>query len=345
MDHLTKAFVLFSFGFAILAGLGDALDKKGGAAGVSQAAESPSSDEGRDDSPQTPTLGSSYAGLAEKPLSEPVRPSITKAPVSTDGTYAQVCASFDPIAHPEQVIDILEYASATTGTPVDVLYAVWQKETGFLHGDGRLSGGCDLKSELARRDAAAGTRHWSAMLAMADALGWKQRYGENLERMTCSCPAIIKETGLPNGFGGCCGPFQFSGDEVAHRYAIPLKLDPMRFCDGALIAGWELKAHSDNAFKPDSSWGKSGRGGAILAGNPGYTREQAGWQAAMSRYYGGDTGGIYGRTAVAKWKQFHAWYEQDKSQPGFLVAKILGLGNTQYSLRKLRAERVTYASK
>lgn len=323
MTDLIKAAILFFFGFVILANLGDML---------------------ADDRDPIPAEAEAPAATLhpkeEMPELETVEE--TTEPVVRDGTYAQACSRFDPVARPEEVIDILEYASETTGTPVDVLYAVWQKETGYLHGDGRLSGGCDLKTELAIRDRAAGTRHWSAMLAMAEAFGWKERYGEDLERMTCSCPGKDKETGERKGYGGCCGPFQFSGDEVAHQYAIPLKLDPMRFCDGALIAGWELKKHHDNAFKARK--GRLSRGDRVMAQFRYSDREHAAWHASMSRYYGGDEGGVYGRTAVVKWKQFHAWYLQDREQPGFLVGKILGLSNTRYSLRKLRAARLTFAS-
>jgi len=332
LAHLLKAFILFVFGFAILANLGDALEKNGAKASSNvKGAVSASfvSEAAVDAYP-------GHAIMAERPAERPLQE--TRA-VVREGSYAQVCASFDPIARPEEIIDILEYASETTGTPVDVLYAVWQKETGYLHGDGRMSGGCDLKTELARRDVDARTRHWDAMIAMAEPFGWKERYGENLERMTCSCP---KER-VKGQYGGCCGPFQFSGAEIAHQYAIPLNLDPMTFCGGALIAGWELKKHHDNAFKPDRRWGKTGRGGAIMAEDPGYSREEAAWRAAMSRYYGGDTGGIYGRTAVTKWKQFHAWYLQDQTQPGYLVGKILGLYNTKHSLRILRS-RMSFAS-
>jgi len=332
LADLIKATVLFVFGFVILANLGDALDKKSApppsrslASSLSSASmSSKEADDGRSGS--------------ERPKAES-ETSDEAVAISTEGSYAQVCARFDPIAHPEQVIDILEYASETTGTPVDVLYAVWQKETGFLHGDGRMSGGCDLKSELTRRDGDAGTRHWQAMIDMADVFGWKARYGENLERMTCSCPKYR----VKGHYGGCCGPFQFSGNEVAHQYAVPLQLDPMTFCGGALIAGWELKKHHDNAFRPDRNWGKIGRGGVIMAQNPEYSREEAAWRSAMSRYYGADTGGVYGRTAVTKWKQFHEWYLRDQKQPGYLVTQILNLGNTRYSLRRMRA-KMSYAS-
>ena len=337
MAHLPKAFVFFVFGFVILANLGDALEKKPASASAHVVAPGSSA----------PAMSASVLGAhtsneevtyaVEKPFPE-------TQPVARNGTYAQVCASFDPIARPEEVIDILEYASDVTQTPVDVLYAVWQKETGYLDGAGRLSGGCNMMDELVNHRDKTGTHHAQSMLAMSKQFGWDKQYGAGLERMTCSCPGKDKETGERKGYGGCCGPFQFSGAEVDDEYAIPLNLDPMTFCGGALIAGWELKKHHDNAFKPDRNWGKTGRGGFILATNPTYSREEAAWRSAMSRYYGGDTGGVYGRTAVTKWQQFHAWYEQDKVQPGYLVAKILGLGNTQYSIRRLRGSRVVYAS-
>ena len=77
-------------------------------------------------------------------------------PPPTSLTYAEVCATYDPVNHPEQVQKILEYASGVTGTPVDVLFAVWWKETKQLGGAGRASGGCPVMAELKLRDAAAG---------------------------------------------------------------------------------------------------------------------------------------------------------------------------------------------
>ena len=59
----------------------------------------------------------------------------------------------------------------------------------------------------------------------------------------------------------------------------------------------------------------------------------------MSRYYGADAGGVYGRTAVAKWKQYYPWYLEDQKRPGYLAEQILKLHNTRYSLRKMRAAR------
>lgn|GEM_PF-2183010 len=337
MADVLKAIVLFTFGFVILSNLGDAYLDQAPVAATAAKGRSPAASLAATGAPSmnaTASLTAEGGPIAEMPLPEATQ-------VARSGTHAQVCASFDPVARPEEIIDILEYASQETGTPVDVLFAVWQKETGYLHGDGRMSGGCDLKAELAVRDRAAGTRHWSAMLAMADAFGWKARYGTNLERMTCSCPAKDKETGERKGYGGCCGPFQFSGNEIAHQYAIPLKLDPMTFCGGALIAGWELKKHHDNAFKARK--GKTSRGDRVLARFGYENREHAAWHAAMSRYYGADSDGRYGRTAVQKWKTFHEWYREDRRQPGYLVSKILGLHNTRYSLRKLRARMTSDA--
>lgn len=345
MANLIKAAIIFTFGFAVLARISDALDKRhrpsgsptaslaAGVVGAQASADFRTKEERAE------------SGMPEAP--EPDPQPLAAPKVRPTGSYAEVCASFDVVARPEEVIDVLEYASDVTGTPVDALFAVWQKETGYLHGDGRMSGGCDIKSELGRRDRAARTSHWSAMLDMADAFGWKKRYGQDLERMTCSCPSKDKETGLPKGYGGCCGPFQFSGAEVAHQYAIPLGLDPMTFCGGALIAGWELKKHHDNAFKRPRGGGLS-RGERVLAryaDHPTrkYTRELAAWHAAMSRYYGADTDDRYGYTAVTKWETFYAWQLEDRRQPGYLVSKILGLRNTKYSLRKLRA-MTTYAS-
>ena len=329
MGHIIKACALFVFGLAFCRSVSGKMEGCSMASARKRPAAAPMSSA----APRTPAV-KSRNDKAETERRQPAPPKIVP-----QGSYAETCARFDVVNRPgTDIIGVLEYASSVTRTPVDVLYAVWQKETGHLHGQGRMSGGCDLKNELARRDKAAGTAHWQSMLAMADAFGWKAQYGDTLERMTCSCAKTLAN-GSKQGYGGCCGPFQFSGQEIAQKYAIPHQLDPMTFCGGALIAGWELKRHFDNAFKPNKHWGEKGRGGAIMATNTDYSEEEAGWRAAMSRYYGADPDGRYGRTAVANWQRFHEWYRQDQKNPGHLVSMILKTGNTRASLRILRARQ------
>ncbi len=262
-------------------------------------------------------------------------------PPPTSLTYAEVCATYDPVNHPEQVQKILEYASGVTGTPVDVLFAVWWKETKQLGGAGRASGGCPVMAELKLRDAAAGTHHGASMLRMGEAFGWTKAYGSRLERMTCSCPGRDPE-GERRGYGGCCGPFQFSAAEV-ERPALANGLDPMKLCSGAIIVGWELKRYHDEAFTPTKRGGRTspGRGQIVQKRFRYKNREHAAWHAAMSRYYGADEEGTYGRTAVYAWREFHKWHKKDLEQPGFLAAKILNLASTRYSQAYLKRRTLT----
>lgn len=349
MVNLLKAFVLFTFGTVILTNLGNALEKRSGSATASTSSFAAGASLS---APKTQRKEPEAEYAAEEP-------SPAAKPAARNGAYAQVCASFDPVAHPEQAIDILEYASGVTGTPVDILHSVWRKETGHFDGSGLASGTCDVMPELALRcmvRSAGGCRigsdgrptdcanpdacHYFAMESMGKRFGWDQQYGDHLERMTCSCPGKDKETGGRKGYGGCCGPFQFSGAEIDDEYALPLNLDPMKFCDGALIAGWELKKHHDRKLR-------DGTAQRVLAAK-GYTSlDGAAWHAAMSRYYGADEGGLYGNTAIAKWKEFHQWHLRDQAQPGFLEAKMIGFKRSSDSRLKYlerKMSRVGFAS-
>lgn len=217
-----------------------------------------------------------------------------------------ICAGYDPVEHPEQILDILTLASkkscrkimgVTICAPVEVLYAIWRIETGHVDGNGKGSGRCDVMKELARRDGAAGTKHGIGMMRMAEKFGWKQVYGERLERMTCSCPKIVdvidpdtkevvgKKT---YGYGGCCGPFQFSGAEVVD-WAVNQKLDPLTFCGGAVIAGQDIVARYERAIKR------------------GYAHGVPAWRRAISSYYGKDPGGVYYAKALSRWEVIFNW--------------------------------------
>lgn len=233
--------------------------------------------------------------------------------------FAKACAQYDPIAHPEQIAKILLYASSETETPAGALFGVWQKETGNVDGAGILSGGCKVMPELKIRDGAAGTHHGQSMLRMADVFGWKTAYGENLERMTCSCPKQDKETGerLPRNYGGSCGPFQFSAAEVDDKYAIPLHLDPMTFCGGALIVGWELKRYHEIALK------------AGHARNDGEA-----WLWAMDRYLG-SFDGLYSEGARRHWEEFQTAYDADPKGLRFLRQMITKDPQARWSIRHL----------
>lgn len=219
---------------------------------------------------------------------------------------AGICAGYDTVEHPEQILDILTLASkkscrvikgVTICTPVEVLYAIWRIETGHVDGNGKGSGKCNVMKELARRDGAAGTKHRIGMLRMAEKFGWKQVYGENLERMTCSCPKIVdvidpdtnevigKKT---YGYGGCCGPFQFSGAEVVD-WAVEQDLDPLTFCGGAIIAAQDIVARYERALKK------------------GHAHGVPAWRRAISSYYGRDPGGVYYAKALSRWNAIFDW--------------------------------------
>ncbi|MEK7546386.1 MAG: hypothetical protein AAB554_04930 [Patescibacteria group bacterium] len=261
MANLLKTLVLFVFGFALLANIGDALEKKSGTPAASALAAAVSSSE------------IDAASINPEPK-----------PVAGGGTHSQICASFDPVAHPEQVIDILEYASQTTGAPVDVLYAIWRNETGHVDGAGAASGRCNMREELQIRcTLGKSCGHLNAMLGMAEKFAW------NLETMTCSCGTATWDDNT-HYYGGCCGPFQFSGAEIVDN-AMAHGLDPMSFCGGAILAGWELKEHHDRFLKK----------GVVS------TSIEA-WRRAVSRYFGADRENKYWRKAYAQWDTFHDWY-------------------------------------
>ena len=308
MANLLKAFALFTFGFVILANLGDSLEK--GARKPSAYAMSASVSTLGDD-------GRTFVVEEQEPQAEAEddRPART---VVKNGSYAQVCASYDPVAHPEQVLDILEYASETTGTPVDVLYAIWRNETGHVDGGGRASGSCNMKEQLEIRCKVGGNcSHLKAMMSMAKQFSW------NTDSMTCSCGTATMDVNT-HYFGGCCGPFQFSGSEIVDN-ATANGLDPMTFCGGAILAGWELKDHHDRFLR-----------------NGKASTDVEAWRRAVSRYFGSDSQGKYWRKAYAQWRQFHEWYE---AGPDTLRAKVTG--KSTYSAayhRKLRVSQAAFAS-
>ena len=217
-----------------------------------------------------------------------------------------ICARYDVIEHPEQILDLLMLASAKSCrvirdenvcAPVDILYAIWRVETGSVDGNGKASGKCDVMEELTRRDNKAHTQHRAGMLRMSKHFGWYRTYGTNLEGMTCSCPKIVDDvdpvTGevvgkKKYGYGGCCGPFQFSGGEVAD-WAIKQDLDPLTFCGGALIAGQDMVKRYERAIKE------------------GHEHGVPAWRRAISSYYGSDPKLKYYLKALGRWEAFDAW--------------------------------------
>lgn len=244
-------------------------------------------------------------------------------PRVTNDSYARTCASFDPVSNPEQVIDILEYASQSTGTPVDVIYAIWRNETGHVDGAGEASGDCDFMEQakircvLGRGKAFETCPLYTATKALAERFSWSDR------GMTCSCGSATwdNDTGY---YGGCCGPFQFTSDEIDAN-ALAHGLDPMSFCGGALLAGWELRDHHDRFLKKGVA-----------------ETDVEAWRRAISRYYGADRQGTYWRKAYAQWNTFHDWYRQG---PDILRQKVTekSLNSARYH-RKLRGARSTFAS-
>lgn len=261
-------------------------------------------------------VGSLYATPAQNGHRRPVRSSAA-ADIGRTGPFAseeaRMCASFDPVRHHDQALDVLEYArdascrsypdlGETVCTPTGGLYSVWMNETGHVSGAGRLSGSAPVMPELARRcqaPSAGGCRidpatgaptncrnpkacHYFAMQKMAPVFGW------DLERMTCSKP------GKSGGYGGSCGPFQFSGAEI-DDLALRKGLDPMTFCGGAVIAAIELRDHY------------------VRFRRAGYDRSSA-WRKAISRYYGADRRGLYYAHALTHWNDFQAWSDQGRDR-------------------------------
>ncbi len=303
MADIFKALVIFCFGFVFLSSVGNAIERRSAVETTVIGTHAVASTPDRKDLESEPVL--------EKPLPA------TK-PVARSGSYAQICASFDPVAHPEQVLDILEYASQSTGTPVDVLYAIWRNETGHVDGAGKASGGCDVAEQLKLRCVYGGScKHEAAMYRLAERFQW------NLQNMTCSCGTATWGNDT-RYYGGCCGPFQFSFAEIDDN-ALAHGLDPMTFCGGAVLAGWELKEHHDRFLK---------KGVAKTDGEA--------WRRAVSRYFGADREGKYWRKAYAQWDMFHDWYRQG---PGVVRQKVTE--KSMYSARyhrKLRAASNAFAS-
>lgn len=310
MVDLLKAFALFTFGFVILANLGDALDKKPGAAssGIAEGASFTGA-------PASVAYTDRKEFAAE---SEPEQPSPATKPVARSGTYAQVCATFDPIAHPEHVIDILEYASGVTGTPVDVLYAIWRNETGHVDGAGKASGTCDVMGQLKLRcEYGRSCKHETAMRSMAETFRW------DLQNMTCSCGTATWGNDT-RYYGGCCGPFQFSGAEIVDN-ALSHGLDPMSFCGGSILAGWELKGHHDRYLRKGDA-----------------ASDTDAWRKSISRYFGADRENKYWRKAYAQWSQFHDWYARGSDVLRQKVAEKSAYSAKYH--RGLRAATVSFAS-
>jgi hypothetical protein len=213
----------------------------------------------------------------------------TRVTTVADVEAAQSCAKFDPVANPGQILDILQQASKSSCkvingenicTPVAALYGVWRIETGEVDGHGLSSGRCDVMRELTIRCAVGkACAHKRGMQKMADRFGW------NLNHMTCSCGrSTMKKNN--NYFGGCCGPFQFSAAEVVDQ-ALQNGYDPMTLCGGAKIIAIELRDYYAHFRK---------------AGNS----ERYSWRRAISRYAGSDTMGYHSR-AQRHWENFRAW--------------------------------------
>jgi len=310
LGHLINALCLFVIGFAILANLGDTLEKKppAVASSISTFARTTEPHASVDAMPGEKV---SVEVLAERPLPE------TK-PLTAEGTYAQVCATFDPVAHPEHVIDILDYASSVSGTPVDALYAVGRIETGEVDGAGEASGRCDFLEQAKIRCVLGRGKKFETCSLYTATLALSQRFSWASRGMTCSCGTSTWDNNTGN-FGGCCGPFQFTSDEI-DKNALAHGLDPMTFCGGAILAGWELKDHHDRFVREG-------------------TDDIQAWRRAVSRYYGADREGKYWHKAQAQWRQFHSWYAQG---PDVLRKKVKE--KYAYSAayhRKLRAARTT----
>lgn len=294
MKDLAKMLCIFVAGFALFVTTCDAILKQDRRPKAAIASEPRPRPEGKRKEP-TP---------AERPE--------TPAPTSE---AARSCASFDPVAHPEQVLDIMEYASSesckaypeigeTVCTPVDAVDAVWRNETGMVYGSGR-DDTCDMTSQLEIRCAVGHScGHLDAMKTMGARFGW------DLPHLKCSCGSATMSNDT-HYFGGCCGPFQFSGAEIVDK-ALAMNLDPMTFCGGAVIAADELRDYYVRFRKEGSD-----------APNA--------WRLAVKRYFGADLEGRYWAHAKEHWEQFHAWYVQGHD---VLHAKVAA--EASYSLKFLQ---------
>ena len=218
-----------------------------------------------------------------------------------DGEPAVVCASFDPVDHPEQTLDVLAYASYVSGTPIDVLTSIWLNETGVVYGSGG-SDLCPVKDQLEIRCKVGGScSHAAALSLLTKQFNW------NENGMRCSCGTATMDVNTHN-FGGCCGPFQFSAGEIV-KDALARNLDPMTFCGGAVIAGTELKRHHDRLGS---------------------------WKRAISRYYGRDKNGTYYLHAYQHWVEITP-YLQDTAHPERLRAYLTK--KASYRLARSRSNR------
>ncbi len=235
-----------------------------------------------------------------------------------------VCEEYDVVERPEKLLDAMTLAGQMSCrmvggrkvcTPVEILYAIWRIETGHVDGNGSASGRCSVMQELARRDEAAGTQHAMSMKRMSEVFGWYRSYGENLERLTCSCPKIVDDVDPATGevigkktygYGGCCGPFQFSGAEIVDA-AIEQRLDPLTFCGGAILAAQDLVLRYERALKK------------------GYAHGIPAWRRAISSYYGRDPGGLYYSKGLSRWKTFFDWQSCEISSQGTWIRKDTGV--------------------
>ena len=196
---------------------------------------------------------------------------------------AAVCARFDPVTYPEQTSDILDYASKVTGTPYDVLYVLWRKETSVVYGSAG-NDVCSVEQQLDIRCKVGGScTHINAMPELVKRFNW------NAATMQCSCGTSTY--GNPTGnYGGCCGPFNFSAGEIK-KDALELNVDPMTFCGGAIIMGREMMR---------------------------YYKQLGSWSAAISRHYGNDDGHYYAG-AYLFWKGISAVIDDPERLRAFIT--------------------------
>lgn len=300
LQDIAKALCLFCIGVVMLVTIGDRFLKAAHRTAVAIASEP---------RPQPRT-----AQKEEVPAERP-------EPQAVSTAYAQACSAYDPIAHPEQTLSILEHDSAescksvpeigeTVCTPVDVIDAVWRNETGMVYGSG-TSDTCDVMAQLEIRCAVGHScGHLNAMKDMGARFGWDKLYGKDLENLRCSCGTATMSSDT-HYYGGCCGPFQFSAAEIVDK-AVSMNLDPMTFCGGAMIAAVELRDYYVR-FRKEGTDGPNA------------------WRRAISRYFGADSEGKYWAHAKAHWDQFHAWYEQG---PDVLRARLAA--QASYSVKILQ---------
>lgn len=206
-------------------------------------------------------------------------------------TRQLTCADFDPVARPEEVPDILLYASARTGAPAGLIMGVWNTESGSDI-DGHVGTASALHQARIRVkwQGKRGRKILQALREYSNQFGWDIRTvrGSKGGSTMKSNKKLVwdEKTGewveKGAGYGSCMGPFQTTLTEAQNilaKHDLDWRdYDPTKLCEGAIIAGHELMAHHDTRLR----WFKKrGR----YKGKPQKASDAA-WVWAGLRYFG-----------------------------------------------------------